>query len=204
MRILIFILFFCICSCGKKNETSTVVVEQQTSAFKKEITFEKVQPITPEVQTAVSTWVEYTNLNTFISKFEKASPKQILDNALELRDLVFAAKESPSKPEYFNTPSLKARFSILHNITLRLADMTFIPAIKPEEVIEENKKMLAVYAGINSKLISIVTKLKFEEDIDFSLDYIGIDTTKVDSVSQRTINQTYLDNKDLPKKPIKN
>jgi hypothetical protein len=50
-------------------------------------------------------------------------------------------------------------------------------------------------------LNSILLKKGFEDDIDLDIDYIGLDSTKIDSVSRKSIN-TKLKEKMLNKKKL--
>ena len=54
-----------------------------------------------------------------------------------------------------NELSVVARFNVLHNETLRLADMATISTIKKEEVKEEVGRILELYAALNSKINTI-------------------------------------------------
>jgi len=47
------------------------------------------------------------------------------------------------------------RFNVLHNETLRLADMATIPSISKDEVKEEVKKIIDLYSAVNSKINTI-------------------------------------------------
>ncbi|MAD97480.1 MAG: hypothetical protein CMB99_09170 [Flavobacteriaceae bacterium] len=184
----VFLLVICL-ACGNSGETDTAVQEKPTE-FKTKVQFDPVVSINNEVRKDFESWEDYRNLETFMKRFTNASPEEILSNALELRNLVKATKFSDKIPELYNIPPIKARFNILYNQTLRLSDMTFIPAIKAEEVIEENKKILLTYSSINSRFISIVSKKRFEDEIDIDIQYIGLDSTKIDSISRKTINKT--------------
>ncbi len=185
---IVFLLLVCF-ACGNSGEADTTVQEKPTE-FKTKVQFDPVVSINDEVRKDFEAWEDYRNLENFMKRFMNASPEEILSNALELRNLVKAAKFSDKIPELYNIPPVKARFNILYNQTLRLSDMTFIPAIKAEEVIEENKKILLTYSSINSRFISIVSKKRFEDEIDIDIQYIGLDSTKIDSISRKTINQT--------------
>lgn len=195
VRHLSLCIFFLLClACGSSGDEAKEVQEKPTE-FKTKVQFEPFVPITEEVRKDFQSWEDYRNLETFMKRFLTASPEEILSNALELRNLVKSAKFSEKIPELYNIPPIKARFNILYNQTLRLADMTFIPAIKAEEVIEEYKKILLTFSSINSRFVSIVSKKRFEDDITIDINYIGLDSTKIDSISKKTMIQTIEQNK---------
>jgi len=54
-----------------------------------------------------------------------------------------------------NQLNVIARFNVLHNQTLRLADMANIPSISSEEVKEEIRTILDVFSAVNSKINTI-------------------------------------------------
>ena len=65
--------------------------------------------------------------------------------------------------------------------------MTFIPAIKAVEINEQTEKILSAFSAVNSKVNTILTKKRFEEAIDVDVSFIGLDSTKIDSVSKKSI-----------------
>jgi hypothetical protein len=191
---LVFVIFF---SCDKKK---VAVVQKQEiksllSVVKNYNVAEKVNPLFIK---DIEDWEELKAVDTFLSRFKKASPNEILSNALELKELVQSLKDG-IKPPLFENASFNTRVNILQNETLRLSDMTFIPAIKAEEVTMQTDKIMNAFSAINSKLNSILLKKGFEDDIDLDIDYIGLDSTKIDSVSRKSINTKLKDNK-IPNK----
>ena len=172
-------------SCGNKKidrikktqgKPKLSIAKQHTSYEKINIIFEK----------EVENWQELNTVHSFIQKFDKVSPNEALSNALELRDLVVNLKDSLT-PSIFDIPSFQARVNILHNETLRLADLTLIPAITFEDINLQVDKILAAFSSVNSKINTILSKKQFEDAIDIKIDYIGIDPTKMDSVSKKSI-----------------
>jgi hypothetical protein len=172
-------------SCDKKKQDTNPeqntkpllsVVKEYSATEKVNVTFLK----------DVEDWQELKAVDEFLTRFEKASPNEVLSNALELKSLVKSLKDS-IKPTLFNVPSFKTRINILNNETLRLADMTFIPAIKAVEVNEQTEKILSAFSAVNSKVNTILTKKRFEDAIDVDVSFIGLDSTKIDSISKKAI-----------------
>jgi hypothetical protein len=172
-------------SCDKKKQDTNP--EQDTkpllSVVKEYRAAEKVNSIFLK---DVEDWQELKAVDNFLARFKKASPNEVLSNALELKSLVKSLKDS-IKPALFNVPSFETRINILNNETLRLADMTFIPAIKAAEVNEQAEKIISAFSGVNSKVNTILTKKRFEEAIDVDVSFVGLDSTKIDSVSKKSI-----------------
>ncbi len=201
-----FIYFlFCVCfiSCGNHKEKKSENIQEvsKLSIVKTHPSFEAVKPI---FEKEVENWQELKAVNSFLKKFEKVSPNEALTNALELRDLVKNLKDSV-KPKIFDIPSFNARVNVLHNETLRLADLTLIFAITPEEINLQIGKILSAFSSINSKINTILSKKRFEDAIDIKLEYIGIDSTKIDSISKNAIDkkrkEDLLKNKNLNNSP---
>ena len=173
-------------SCGNnKKDTLTTVQEKPQRSIAKQHT--RVKSVKVDFEKEIADWEELKTVNSFLKKFNKVSPNEALSNALELRDLVKSLKDSV-KPVIFDIPSFKARVNVLHNETLRLADLTLIPAITSEEVNLQVDKTIAAFSSVNSKINTILTKKRFEDEIDIEIDFIGIDSTKMDSVSKKSIN----------------
>ena len=136
----------------------------------------------------VKDWNELQDIDSFFVKFRKITPNEALSNAIELKDLIKRLKDSV-KPEKFKIPSLTARINILYNEALRLADLTRIVAIKAPEVNTQLDKTMEAFSNINTKINSILAKIRFENEIDIDVTFIGLDTTKMDTFFNKPINQ---------------
>ena len=66
--------------------------------------------------------------------------------------------------------------------------MTSIPAIKAEEVNVQTEKTIAAFSAVNAKINTILAKKRFEEAIDVDGIFVGLDSTKMDSVSRKSVN----------------
>ena len=136
----------------------------------------------------VKDWNELQDIDSFFVKYRKITPNEALSNAIELKDLIKRLKDSV-KPEKFKIPSLTARINILYNEALRLADLTRIGAIKAQEVNTQVDKTMAAFSNINTKINSILAKIRFENEIDIDVTFIGLDTTKMDTFFNKPIKQ---------------
>ena len=135
----------------------------------------------------VKDWNELKDIDSFFVKFRKITPNEALSNAIELKDLIKHLNDSV--PEKFKIPSLTARINILYNEALRLADLTRIGAIKAQEVNTQVDKTMAAFSNINTKINSILAKIRFENEIDIDVTFIGLDTTKMDTFFNKPIKQ---------------
>ena len=100
-----------------------------------------------------------------LNRFEKISPNEALNNALNLKDLAKDLKDS-LKIKNFKISSFEARLNVLLNEALRLADMTKIPAIKAEEVNNQVAKILLIFSSLNEKINTVYIQEKFEDEIN--------------------------------------
>lgn len=200
MKNLLYIFVLVFFSCGKKNKENLVKENKkpQLSIIKEH---NKISEIKAFYKNETDNWQEFNALDLFLQKFKSTSSNEALSNALELKGLVKNLKDSII-PEKFNISSFKARINILNNETLRLVDLTFIPAITAEEVNLQVEKILTSLSTVNAKINTILSQKRFEDDIDIDVDvsFIGIDTTKIDSASLNTIKNF---DKKKPKTPFK-
>ncbi|APZ45744.1 hypothetical protein BW723_05270 [Polaribacter reichenbachii] len=151
--------------------------------------YSSVKKVKPNFKQDIEGWKELRTIENFLGRFKKGSSYEILSNAEELKSLAKNLKDS-IKPTLFNKkPSFDARVNIFYNETLRLADMTSIPAIKAEEVNKQTEKTLDAFSAINAKINTILSKKRFEEAIDVDVTFIGLDSTKMDSVSRRSVDE---------------
>ena len=100
---------------------------------------------------------------------------------------------------------LTARINILYNETLRLADMTTIPAIKADEVHQQTEKIIDAFSAVHAKINTVLSKKRFEDEIGVEITFIGLDSTKIDSVTKKSINNEWepeplFNRKSIPKK----
>ena len=185
-HILYLFLSFFLFSCGnnKKDILKAIQEKPKRSIAKQHI---RLEIISPDFKNKVESWEEIQTVTSFIKRFENVSPNEALSNALELRDLVSNLKDNDI-PEFCDIPSFRARINVLHNETLRLVDLTLIPAITSDEINSQVDKTIVAFSAVNSKINTIYSKKRFEDAIDIKIDYIGIDSTMMDSVSKKSIN----------------
>jgi len=123
------------------------------------------ETLIPKAKKELANWKEYQNLDEFMLKYYNISTMEALVYSKELSDLVKLMKDT-IKVDKLNTLNVIARFNVLHNEALRLADMAKIPSITEEEVNEEVGKILNLYASVNSKINTIYKA----EDLQNSLE----------------------------------
>lgn len=179
-------------SCDKKQETT----EQEQDNSKPLLSVVKKHATIKKIDTAfnkeVMDWEELQTANNFLARFKRVSPNEILSNASELNDLVKSLIDSV-KPQPFNTDAFNARLNILYTETLRLADMNSIPAIRADEVNLQTGKIIDAFSAVNSKINSVLAKRRFEDAIEVDVSFIGLDSTKIDSVSKKSIRRELLE-----------
>ena len=174
-------------SCTKETTKKEVVVEDKSELriVKNHVPFTTIKTT---YKKEIEDWDELYDLNVFLEKFEKIAPNEALSNALELRDLVKSLKDSVI-PVKFKKASLLARVNVLHNETLRLADITLIQAATADDVNNQVAKTLEVFSSLNAKINTILLKEKFEDDLDIDVSKIAIDTTKIDNITKESIKE---------------
>ncbi|TVZ56647.1 hypothetical protein OD91_1942 [Lutibacter sp. Hel_I_33_5] len=174
-----------IISCGEKKQKKTLATTSKdiNSVLQKH---EKHTTVNYNFKDQLKGWEEYHSLKEFISKFKNTSPDIALSNALELNDIIKIVKDSV-KPTFLDNPAFNTRVNILQNEALRLKDMTYISAIKATEVNTQVAKILNCYSGLNAKINAVLEQKKFEENLTLDESFIGIDSTKIDSISLKTI-----------------
>jgi len=172
--LLIFTLFSCI--PDRKDDTTTLKDDNSSkNIFVKHANFVTVKPVFIK---EIENWTEYRNANLFLQKYQNISPNDALNNALELQELTANLRDSIDV-EILKNPSFQARVNVLHNEVLRLSDMTFISAIKAEEVNTQVEKIGTIFSSINDKINTVFTQKKFEDEIDVDDFFIGLDSTKL-------------------------
>lgn len=191
-NLFIFFSLILLFSCDKKQENN----KEDQDDSKPMLSVVKKHAAIKKIDTAfnkeIKDWEEFQTVNNFLARFKKVSPNEILSNASELNDLVKSLIESV-KPQLFNTDSFNARLNILYTETLRLVDMNSIPAITADEVNLQMEKIIDAFSAVNSKINSVLAKKRFEDAIDVDVKFIGLDSTKIDSISKKSIKRELLE-----------
>ena len=156
----VFILL--ISSCNDDTTTAKKVVDKpEASRVKKHKQVSKIQS---KFQTDIDTWIEYENLTIFLQQYLSISPNDALNNSRELNDITKSILDSV-KPQFLETVAFKARVNLLYNETLRLYDMSSIPAIKATEVNNQVANILNAFSSVNFKINTILTQSELEQNI---------------------------------------
>ena len=182
--IYLIILSVFVISCGNNQEKEAVKKPKPLMSLVE--THNATENINTIFLKEVKDWDELKAIDSFFVKFRKISPNEILSNALELKDLIKNLKDSV-KPKSFNILSLDARINILYTEALRLADLTEIGAITAAEVNKQLDKTMTAFSNVAIKINTVLEKISFENEIDIEVTFIGLDTTKIDAISKKTI-----------------
>lgn len=119
----------------------------------------------------VETWDEYQNIDELLNQYQNINANLALLNAKELAVLAKQLKDS-IRVERLKIPSIKIRLNVLHNETLRLADMSTIPSITEKEVVEENNNILNAFSALNLKINNIVNQENLNEELSSFIDEV--------------------------------
>lgn len=172
LLIIIFISF----SCNKSKKTTEVSEVVDTLVVDDDRIINNIsETLIPEAKRRLKDWKEYQNVDEFMLKYYNVSNLEALNNAKELSDLVKNMIDT-IRVEQLKEVNVIVRFNVLHNETLRLADMATIPSISKDEVKEEIKKIIDLYSAVNSKINTIYKA----EDIQNALEIDTEEPIKID------------------------
>ena len=156
----VFILL--ISSCNDTTTTATKVIDKpEASRVKKHNQVSKIQS---KFEMDIDSWIEYENLAIFLQQYTAISPNDALNNSRELNDITKSIIDSV-QPQFLGTTAFKARLNLLYNETLRLYDMSSIPAIKAAEVNHQVANILNAFSSVNFKINTILTQSELEKNI---------------------------------------
>jgi len=151
-----------ISSCNDTTTTAKKVIEKpEASRVKKHKQVSKIQS---RFEMDIDSWIEYENLTVFLQQYTSISPNDALNNSRELNDITKSIIDSV-QPQFLETAAFKARLNLLYNETLRLYDMSSIPAIKATEVNHQVANILNAYSSVNFKINTILTQSELEKNI---------------------------------------
>ena len=156
----VFILL--ISSCNDTTTTATKVIDKpEASRVKKH---NQVSEIQSRFEMDIDSWIEYENLAIFLQQYTAISPNDALNNSRELNDITKSIIDSV-QPQFLETAAFKARLNLLYNETLRLYDMSSIPAIKATEVNHQVANILNAFSSVNFKINTILTQSELEKNV---------------------------------------
>jgi len=160
--ILFVVLFF---SCKKATTADEILTVNDSIQTNSIVPKSSLVPLTRESQLEVENWEEYQKLNDFLAQYKNITMRDALFNAKDLANLAQQLKDS-IRIEKFKIPSVKIRLNVLHNETLRLADMAEIKTISEQEVIEENENILNAFSALNLKINNLISQENLNSDVD--------------------------------------
>ncbi len=195
--LLLFIIFLSF-SCQRTNKLHEV--SKNTDSLK--INYNRIvntigETLIPKAKKEVSEWKEYSNVDEFMIKYYNISNMEALNYAKELSGLVQLMKDS-IRIDKLKGLNMMARFNVLHNETLRLADMATIPSISNEEVKEEVGKIVEIYSSVNSKINTIYKA----EELQNSLE-VDTETPNIEESKSPESQNSYKKESPLRKKPAR-
>jgi hypothetical protein len=181
---LLLIILFLNLSCNRTKtaqETFKNIDSLKISADRIVSTIGEI--LIPKAKKAVSEWKEYRDVDDFMLKYYSISTTEALDNAKELSDLVQLMKDSV-RIEKLKGLNVTARFNVLQNEALRLADMATISSISNEEIKEEVFKIIEVYSAVNSKINTIYKAEELQNSLEVDTE-TPIETNEKLMISER-------------------
>ncbi|MDO9275686.1 MAG: hypothetical protein Q7T92_09080 [Lutibacter sp.] len=163
---LLFILLLSF-SCNRNKETAQVSEKADSLKLDANRIENRIgETLIPEAKAEMDNWKEYQNVDELMLKYYSITTLEALTNAEELSNLVKSMKDS-LRVEKLQKPNIIARINVLHNETLRLADMANIPSISKEEVKEEVSNIVAIYSAMNSKINTIYQAETIQSTLEF-------------------------------------
>lgn len=160
--ILLTVLIF---SCKKTTTTTEIVDVNDSIQTNRMVPKSTIVALTSEAQLEIENWEEYQKLDDFIAQYKNITMSDALFNAKDLANLAQQLKDS-IRVDKFKTPSVKIRLNVLHNETLRLADMAEIKTISENEVLQENENILDAFSALNLKINNILSQENLNSDVD--------------------------------------
>ena len=152
LRLMIFtmaLLLLANCRSAEKQENTPVNSENEKANILK--VDQPIAPLNHKSKKLVEPWPEYQKFDEIIRQYEEVSMSEALLNSVELSELAQHLKDS-IRIERLDIPSVKIRLNVIHNESLRLADMSTIPTITEHEILEANKNVINAFSALNLKI----------------------------------------------------
>lgn len=162
----LLVIVFLTISCNRNKNIEKVTEVVDTLKVDEDRIVNSIgETLIPNARLNLKDWKEYKNVDEFMIKYYNVSKLEALNNSKELSDLVKYMIDT-IRVDKLDKINVIARFNVLHNETLRLADMASIPSISNDEVKEEVKKILDLYSAVNSKINTIYKADELQNALD--------------------------------------
>lgn len=153
-------------SCIRNKETAEVSEKSDSLKFDANRIENRIgETLSPDAKVALNNWKEYKDVDELLLKYYSITTLEALTDAKELSELVKLMKDS-IRVEELQKQNIIARINVLHNETLRLADMATISSISKEEVKEEVGNIVSIFSAINSKINTIYQAESLQEALE--------------------------------------
>ncbi|SNR55394.1 hypothetical protein SAMN06265371_105103 [Lutibacter agarilyticus] len=152
-------------SCNSKRTEANQSVIDSLAVNSNRITNTISETLIPAAKKDFEHWQEYNDVDALLISYYNISVSEALSKSEELADLVKLMKDSV-RVEAIDKLNVIARFNVLHNEALRLADMATISSITDEEVIDEVGQIIAVFASVNAKINTIYKAIELQNALE--------------------------------------
>ena len=170
-KIIFLVLLIIVFSCDKAVSKRNIEVARDSLVSNTLKVNYPVAKLNSKAKKLVENWDEYQNIEELLKQYQHITTNMALLNAKELSVLSKQLKDS-IRIEQLKIPAVKIRLNVLHNETLRLADMETIPSITESEVIEENNNILDAYSALNLKINNIVNQENLNQELNSFVDEV--------------------------------
>lgn len=198
LYLFLFLILFSVFSCKNNATTANQETKDSLVVNANRITNTISETLTPTAKKELENWQEYNDVDEFIIDYYNISITEALTKSEALEGMVKLMKDT-IRVDVLDKPNVIARFNVLHNETLRLADMATMTSISDQEVVNEVNQIIEVYASLNSKINTIYKAQDLEDalevDTETPIETVGEDeeggkmikSVKTTTVKNRTI-----------------
>lgn len=165
LYLFLFLILFSVFSCKNNAESSNQETKDSLIVNANRITNTISETLSPKAKKELANWQEYNDVDEFIIDYYNITISEALTKAEALEGMVKLMKDT-IRVQDIDKPNVIARFNVLHNETLRLADMATMSSILDEEVVNEVSQIIEVYASLNSKINTIYRAQDLEEALE--------------------------------------
>lgn len=150
----LFLILLISFSCNSKKTEANNAVIDSLSVHSNRITNTISETLIASAKKDFENWKEFKDVDELLLTYYNIPVSEALSKSEELSGLVELMKDT-IRVATVDKLNVIARFNVLHNETLRLADMATISSVTDEEVSEEVAQIISVYASVIAKINTI-------------------------------------------------
>lgn len=164
------ICFLLVVSCQPQKQTPKQIKEKELADSKYinpkdiELIYDSISLGSVKYKDSIKDWKNYYKVQDVLTSIAKTSPNNVLSASDDLVEKIIAMQKKIPVVA-LRSKGIKARLNALYNQSLRLKEMSTIPAITVDEISQQTAGLFVIFRTIEKKIDAIYEQVNFEQEL---------------------------------------